>query len=108
MICSICNMHRCTLSVDRICCPPHQQASSHLLVEVIDPLAKRPPNEVVPCIVGCSIPWCSQDETHYALFMLTHFFPFSASEPIRMMGRAMSEMYDSAELSDRRREIIKN
>jgi hypothetical protein len=40
--------------------------------------------------------------------MLTHFFPFSASEPIRMMGRAMSEMYDSAELSDRRREIIKN
>jgi hypothetical protein len=87
---------------------PHPQAPSHLLLQQIDPSAFHPTRELVPRIVGCSIPRREQDDTEFAMFMLAHFHPFSVTNPIRVGGKSPMQFLDSVDLSSHSMNVMKN
>ena len=89
-------------------CTPHPQAQSHLLLQMIDPDWARPNKEIVPRVVGCSIPRREKDDTYFATFMLAHFLPFSARNPVKLLGTSAIEFFHSADFSARSRNVIKN
>src|SRR5260370_40294473 len=54
----------------------HKEQHSHMLLETIRETNVHPKHEVVPRVVGTSIPCCDSDPESYFLFMLAHFYPF--------------------------------
>ena len=61
---------------------PHPQSSTHQLRQATNPRASHPDREVIPRVIGSKTPRRSSNEETYALFMLAHFIPFSASSPL--------------------------
>ena len=87
---------------------PHPQAQTHFLIQMIEPALNRPAREIVPRVLGCSIPCCEHNDTYYATFMLAHFLPFSAANTICTNGQSVIEFFDMAQFSTHSLTIMKN
>ena len=95
----------------------HLDWETHELVQVIDPRHKRPHPECILRIVGTKIPRLHDNDDTYASFMLCHFIPFSAHNPLDLTGgiwesyqRAMGQnnTTDQPQFSTRAKEIMQN
>ena len=63
---------------------PHPNVSTHELYQRINPRVLRPSTELIPRVIGHKIPRKRENDDEYALFMLAHFMPFSASQPLTL------------------------
>jgi len=86
----------------------HPHAKTHVLVETIDPREDHPVREIVPLVTGSSIPRCAKDSDWYMVFMLAHFIPFSAKDPLDLQHQALATYFETAPFSDRSRSVMKN
>lgn len=87
---------------------PHAEAATHFLIEFADPVSKRPALEVIPRVVGRSIPRRTKDEKYYATFMLSHFAPFSYSRPLMLVNQDIVSTFDQAKFSNKSLAVMKN
>jgi len=74
---------------------PHPQHNTHMLIEVADTTMHRPTREKPPRVIGQSIPHRSNNEKHYFIFMLAHFLPFSATNPINVPHGDLQAPFES-------------
>lgn len=88
--------------------PEHPEAGTHILMETIDPCEDRPVREIVPLAIGCSIPRCTKDSSWYMIFMLAHFIPFSANNPLDVQQETLAAYFEVAPFSDRSRFVMRN
>ena len=61
--------------------PLHPLHDTHILVQHTDCERGKGINEKVPCVFGTSIP-CQNSGLKYSIFALSHFCPFSHSDPL--------------------------
>ena len=86
----------------------HADAETHVLIEIINPHEAHPIQEIVPLVIGSSIPRCRKDSTWYMIFMLAHFVPFSASNPLNLQHQTLAAYFESVPFSDRSCFVMKN
>ena len=86
----------------------HPEAETHILMEVTDPREDHPVGEIVPLVIGSSIPRCTKDSNWYMIFMLAHFIPFSASDALDLQHQTLATYFEAAPFSDRSRLVMKN
>src|SRR6266478_485128 len=77
----------------------HKEHHSHMLLETIRETKLHPKHEVVPRVVGTSIPRHHSDPESYFLFMLAHFSPFSADHDIIFEGGNLEAIFDTKSFS---------
>jgi Helitron helicase-like domain at N-terminus/PIF1-like helicase len=85
---------------------PHPQASSHCLVLHQDPLLPWHMWKLAPRVIGMTVP--RKQRSDYHIFMLAHFKPFSASNPLISPFRSYKEVCESFEFSEFSKRIMKN
>src|SRR5260370_14536711 len=77
----------------------HKEHHLHMLLETIRKTNVCPKHEVVPRVVGTSIPHRESDPESYFLFMLAHFSPFSAEHDINFEGGNLQAIFDTKSFS---------
>ena len=86
---------------------PHKLADSHHLVEYWNGETGDGSLEYPPRVIGCSIP-CPNMGTTFAIFVLTHFKPFSITDPLLPKGETFDCLLKKYKFSDTARHVINN
>ena len=86
----------------------HKEHHSHMLLETIRETNDHPKYDVVPRVMGISIPHHESDPEHYFLFMLAHFCPFSADHDINFQGGNLETIFDTKSFSLLSRNVMQN
>jgi hypothetical protein len=79
---------------------PHPLAHTHGIVEFWNDNSIDHQSELVPRFTGCTIPHPNTGLT-YAIFVLAHFKPFSASNPLLHTGETFQQVFQTYTLSER-------
>jgi hypothetical protein len=87
--------------------PPHKLSGTHCLVEHWNESRGDGSKGLLPRVLGCSIPHPNAGD-YYAFFMLSHFKPFSATNPLINANENFSKVFEHYPLSDQSKEIIGN
>ncbi|KAF9509414.1 hypothetical protein BS47DRAFT_1365290 [Hydnum rufescens UP504] len=88
--------------------PPHTDSSTHMLLRVFDPDISRPGTEVVPRVIGTSIPRRTTDQNKFFLFMLAHFSPFSSIHLPLILNRDLMHTFTSFPFSSLSQVVMLN
>jgi len=86
----------------------HKEHHSHMLLETIRETNDHPKYDVVPRVMGISIPHHESDPEHYFLFMLAHFCPFSADHDINFQGGNLETIFDTNPFSLLSKNVMQN
>jgi len=86
----------------------YHECESHILIQIIDPSQTPPDKEIIPRVIGTSIPHKDSDETYYYLFMLAHFAPYSATCPLPCSLSSLQSFFNSYLFTDQACSIMKN
>ena len=95
-------LNRFSLSV------PHPEDDTHFLVEIVNPLNNLPHKEIIPRVLGCSIPKLESDSESYYLFMLAHFRPFSHLKTLGDKGVCLNKLFSDTTFLDQSLSVMKN
>jgi hypothetical protein len=87
--------------------PPHFLAGTHQLKEHTNESRGHLSNELVPCVIGTSIPRLDSD-SKYKLFALSHFKPFSRTNPLILNGQTLQLVFQNYKISKDSKQILKN
>jgi hypothetical protein len=85
----------------------HLLSQTHELLEHTNEEHGEGTHEYVPCVVGMAIPW-STDPTQWALFALSHFKPFSSTDPLIPPQSSIDEVFKSFDFSPRHLAIMEH
>ena len=85
----------------------HPLSATHILIEHTDYSCGDGINEYVPRIVGCSIP-CKTNGDAWALFVLAHFKPFSASIPVLHPEDDLMTIFNVYSFSEHASKVLQN
>src|SRR5260370_27570072 len=86
----------------------HKEHHSHMLLETIRETKVHPKHEVVPRVVGTSIPCRHSDPESYFLFMLAHFYPFSSDHDINFECGNLESIFDTISFSLLSKKVMQN
>lgn len=86
--------------------PDHPLFETHQLVEHTNPATGDGNRVLVPRVIGATIPRKSSEI--WPLFVLIHFKPFSATNPLLIDGMTCREAFDSYEFASGALRIMKN
>ena len=78
-----------------------------MILETIRESNVHPKYEVVPRVVGSSIPCRESDPESYFLFMLAHFSPFSADHDIKFEGANLEAIFNAKSFSLLSKNVMK-
>ena len=87
--------------------PEHKLSNTHVLVEFVNDSLGNGRVEVVPRIIGMSIPRESAGD-EYFIFMLAHFKPFSATVPLFPEAAVPQVEFESFQFAGKHKQIIQN
>jgi len=87
--------------------PPHLLCETHQIILHTDPDLYVPCCEIVPRVVGYTIPRKTAVEI-YSKFVLSHFKPFSHSVPLLGVGETYNEMLETYASSERSISVMEN
>lgn len=87
--------------------PAHPLHATHELVEHADDLRGDKNHNLVPRVIGTSIP-CSNNKQAWALFTLSHFKPFSCDVPLIGENEDPEKVFNSYQFSDHSHSIMLN
>ncbi|PPQ75766.1 hypothetical protein CVT24_002642 [Panaeolus cyanescens] len=85
---------------------PHSMRSTHHLVEHYNKERGEGTHELIPRVIGMSIP--REGTNDWYIFTLSHFKPFSATTSVRQEGETWENAFKSYHFSDYHRQIMKN
>ena len=86
----------------------HKEHHSHMILETIRESNACPKHEIVPRVVGTSIPRRESDPENYFLFMLAHFCPFSADHGINFEGGNLEAIFHTKSFSLLSKNVMQN
>src|SRR5260370_1820200 len=86
----------------------HKEHHSHMILETIRESNVHPKYEVVPRVVGSSIPHRKSDPESYFLFMLAHFSPFSADHDINFEDVNLEANFNAKSFNLLSKNVMKN
>lgn len=87
--------------------PGHPLSHTHELVEHWSEERGEGVRELVPRVIGLSIPR-STTGSAWALFVLAHFKPFSCDDPLVQEGDTIDKTYEEYQFSPKSRKIMEN
>ena len=86
--------------------PSHPLHETHQLIEHTNEERGEGYHELVPRVVGMSIP--RETSAIWPLFVLAHFKPFSISQPLIPSGKSCDDVFRTHSFSDQSLKVIKN
>lgn len=85
--------------------PSHPQHETHELMQKSDESVLFEGRELIPRVVGCSIPRPSKE--HYHAFMLAHFRPFRFGDPLCAMSSTKA-LFETYSFNEFHRSVMEN
>ena len=77
---------------------PHPLHDTHVLVQHTHTARGKGINELVPRVIGTSIP-CQNAGLQYMIYVLSHFCPFSHSNPLIPAGQTVHDVFKAYKFS---------